>query len=140
MIAKDTAQIKNIISKRTKNITENVVKLLNRGALLVEGTAKESIQRGAKTGRTYRRGGITHQASAAGEAPASDTGFLVSNITHNLATKGQTMTAKVLSNAKYSKFLEYGTRKMEERPFLQPALEQNKKKIKDFFKKGGLIK
>jgi len=140
MIAYNTAQMKNILSKRRRNILQKSLKLLNRGALMVEGTAKESIQRGPKTGRTYTRGGVTHTASASGEPPATDTGFLVSNITHNFAELGDKMTAQVLSNAKYSKFLEFGTRKMDERPFLQPALERNKRKIRALFKMGNLTK
>jgi HK97 gp10 family phage protein len=36
---------------------------------------------------------------------------------------------EVQSNAEYSKFLEYGTSKMEARPFLFPAYEMSREKI-----------
>ena len=38
---------------------------------------------------------------------------------------------EVQSNAAYSKFLEYGTSKMEARPFLFPAYEMSRQKIVD---------
>ena len=38
------------------------------------------ILTGPRTGRIYRRGGVVHQASAPGEAPASDTGELRQSI------------------------------------------------------------
>tara|TARA_B100001939_G_C16934769_1_gene615537 strand:- start:578 stop:1003 length:426 start_codon:yes stop_codon:yes gene_type:complete len=140
MIAKNVAQLRKNLHKRMDFVQNNVLKVLNSSALLVEGSAKESIQRGIKSGKTYRRGGVVHQASAEGEAPATDTGFLVSNITHQFAKKGKTMASKVLSKANYSKFLEFGTRNMGARPFLQPALEKNRAAIKQKFIKENLLK
>ena len=46
----------------------------------------------------------------------------------DIAAKG--LTANVESRADYSAFLEFGTSKMGARPFLQPALEENRAKIK----------
>ena len=140
MIAKNVAQLRKNLHKRMDFVQNNVLKVLNSSALLVEGSAKESIQRGIKSGKTYRRGGVVHQASAEGEAPATDTGFLVSNITHQFAKKGKTMASKVLSKANYSEFLEFGTRNMGARPFLQPALEKNRAAIKQKFIKENLLK
>ena len=140
MIAKNVAQLRKNLHKRMDFVQNNVLKVLNSSALLVEGSAKESIQRGIKSGKTYRRGGVVHQASAEGEAPATDTGFLVSNITHQFAKIGKTMASKVLSKANYSEFLEFGTRNMGARPFLQPALEKNRAAIKQKFIKENLLK
>ena len=140
MIAKNVAQLRKNLHKRMDFVQNNVLKVLNSSALLVEGSAKESIQRGIKSGKTYRRGGVVHQASAEGEAPATDTGFLVSNITHQFAKKGKTMASKVLSKANYSEFLEFRTRNMGARPFLQPALEKNRAAIKQKFIKENLLK
>ena len=140
MIAKNVAQLRKNLHKRMDFVQNNVLKVLNSSALLVEGSAKESIQRGIKSGKTYRSGGVVHQASAEGEAPATDTGFLVSNITHQFAKKGKTMASKVLSKANYSEFLEFGTRNMGARPFLQPALEKNRAAIKQKFIKENLLK
>ncbi len=104
--------------------------LVGRAANLVRNTAVQSINQGAKSGITYtlynpRR---THRSSAAGEPPATDTGFLVNNIALKIDMDG--LGANVESRANYSTFLEFGTSKMAARPFMQPALEENKPKIR----------
>ena len=76
-----------------------------------------------------------HIASAAGEAPASDTGFLVSQITQEVSNK----VGKVISSAPYSAALEFGTTTMAARPFLQPALKKSQNKIKKIFIREGLL-
>lgn len=93
---------------------------LNAGALLVENHAKRSILTGAKTGKTYKRGTVSHRASAPGQPPASDTGRLVSSF---LTEPGsEPLSYDVRANAMYAGFLENGTSKMAPRPFLRPAL------------------
>lgn len=142
MIFRNTDALKKQIAKRLTTEAENEIKVrLFSSANLVEAEAKQSIQRGVKSGRIYKRRSIVHQASAPGEPPASDTGFLVSNITKTAVEKsGTELSISVESKAPYSKFLEFGTRKMSARPFLQPALEKNRNKIKSKFAKGGFIK
>ena len=102
--------------------------LVGRAANLVRNTAVESINQGSKTGVVYTRGGKTSQRSAAGEPPATDTGFLVNNIVLDIDVDG--LGANVESRADYSAFLEFGTSKMAARPFMQPALEANRAKIR----------
>ena len=63
-----------------------------------------------------------HQASAPGQAPATDTGMLVSSI----KAESKSLTGRVYSELKYSFWLEYGTLYMRPRPFLNPALMGNK--------------
>ena len=131
-----------ILEKRLQtNLRQVVTRNLRRASLIVEGEAKQSIQRGTKTGKIYKRRSITHQASAPGQAPASDTGFLVSNITSTAPTNVmKNIEVNVISKAPYSKFLEFGTRNMEARPFLQPALEKNRRKIKQIFRATSYLK
>ena len=110
----------------------NIKELVGRAANLVRNTAVESISQGAKSGVTYtlynpRR---THRASAAGEPPATDTGFLVNNIIVSMDIADKGLSANVESRADYSQFLEFGTSKMSARPFMQPALEENKSRIR----------
>jgi HK97 gp10 family phage protein len=116
---------------------------INGGALAVEREAKTRVQRGKRSGRIYirnygrkftgewflRRKGIVHQASAPGEPPKSDTGYLASHITTVLDMDG--LGANVESQAEYSKHLEFGTSKMAARPFLFPSFERLKPKIKE---------
>ena len=98
-------------------------------------TAKQSIQSHGSSGRTYEKyqPRRTHTASAEGNPPNSDTGFLVSNIHSVMDVDG--LGGSVESRADYSGFLEFGTSKMKARPYLQPALEENKPKIRAKFRK-----
>lgn len=115
------------LEKVKEDLENNMQEILLGGGQLIRGEAIRSIQSGAKSGKTYKRYNPTrtHKASAPGEAPASDTGFLVSNI----RVKDQKDLVQVRSEASYSKFLEYGTSKMLARPFLFPAMEKSKPKI-----------
>ena len=98
------------------------------GAQLIRGQAIRSIQTGPKSGRIYEKYNPrrTHRASAPGQAPASDTGNLVSQIMVNQKSPDEIL---VESNATYSSFLEFGTSKMLARPFLFPATERSRPKI-----------
>jgi HK97 gp10 family phage protein len=98
------------------------------GGQLIRAEAIKSIQTGAKSGVMYQMYNPRreHRASAPGQAPASDTGNLVSKIT---VKEKSLNVVHVESNADYSAFLEYGTSKMEARPFMFPAFEKSKKPI-----------
>jgi HK97 gp10 family phage protein len=98
-----------------------VGKTLARRAIVVEGTAKRSMSSGG--GRSYRRGGVTHVASAPGTAPAVDTGRLRASITHELGRDSRGLYARIGTNVRYAVYLELGTRRMRPRPFLRPALQ-----------------
>jgi HK97 gp10 family phage protein len=91
---------------------------VERARLAVETTAKKLIQRGPKTGIMYGK----HRASAPGEPPATDTGTLVNSI----ESKRDGLVAVVWTEKKYGKYLEFGTRNIAPRPWLTPAVEQNR--------------
>ena len=136
--------LKRFLDKLEKRIVTNPEKhlkgLVARSTLIVEGHAKQSIASGSPSGRTYTRGGISHTASAAGQPPATDTGFLVSNITSRVKTEGNEVIGQIIASAPYAKPLEFGTTNMSARPFMQPALNKNRAKINRIFKKGGYLK
>ena len=126
-----------------QNPSKNAKKAVGRGVMLVKGTAQESITAGGKSGIEYQKYNPRriHRASKEGEAPASDTGFLVDNISMNVKTETDgSVVGQIISSAPYSKFLEFGTVEIQPRPFMQPALEKNKKKIINIFKQEGVIK
>lgn len=100
---------------------------LQRGVEAVRDEAVSLILSGPKTGRIYRRGGVSHQASAPGEPPASDTGQLVNSIITSVDT-GK-LTGSVGFGTEYAKFLNYGTRNIAPRPFAIPALVNKKEEI-----------
>jgi HK97 gp10 family phage protein len=113
-------------------VTDEVNKALYASALHVEGVAKKSILNGEKSGRVYKRRTVTHQASAPGEAPASDTGRLVNSFSSYLDSSA--LTSFVIAGrgtVKYATMLEFGTSRIAPRPFMTPALEQSKDFIND---------
>tara|TARA_R100000734_G_C3319102_1_gene114293 strand:- start:7923 stop:8351 length:429 start_codon:yes stop_codon:yes gene_type:complete len=109
--------------------------IIGRSGNLVRNTAVQSIQQHQSSGITYTKynPNRTHTASTEGNPPNSDTGFLVNNI--HVVIDGNGLGASVESRADYSAHLEFGTSKMGARPFLQPALEENKQKIRNLFNK-----
>jgi len=76
-----------------------------------------------KSGRIYRRRGTEHRASAPGEPFASDTGKTVGSIrtVYDPANLRGTITAD-----ENGLRLEVGTRNMEPRPWLRPAIVNKK--------------
>jgi hypothetical protein len=85
------------------------------GTSIINGVKKQ--MRSPKSGRTYKRGrrGRDHVASAPGEAPAVDTGRLISDASFYKKMVGPTELIGG-SNVIYSKYLEYGTRNIKPRP------------------------
>lgn len=88
-------------------------------------------------GRVYKRGNVSHQASAPGDAPASDTGNLRQSITAEIRDGG--LSARVGpalgDDPNYAVFLEYGTRKMAARPFLRPTAARVKEQLGETMRK-----
>jgi hypothetical protein len=80
-----------------------------------------------KTGRIYRRRGVEHQASAPGEAPASDTGRLVNS--RRLEYSQAELRGSMIVSAAHILPLEHGTRKMEPRPSVRRALAESHNEI-----------
>ena len=101
-------------------------------ALIIAGEvvateARRSVQNSPRGGVTYQKykPRREHTASAAGEAPATDLGFLARSITTE--PDPQNMRMYVLcahAIAPYAKALEYGdmSRNLQPRPFMRPAL------------------
>lgn len=90
----------------------------------IEQRAVDKILKGSKTGRIYRRRGVAHQASAPGQPPASDTGRLVNS--RRVDVFEEQLRARLTFSTAYAAPLEFGTVKMEPRPFLRNSLEESK--------------
>ena len=89
-------------------------------ALDIQARAQMAIMQPPKSGRIYKRGNVLHQASAPGEAPAVDTGFLVTSAYTKRVASADYETG---FTAEYAKALEFGRPKMAPRPYLRPAVE-----------------
>jgi len=110
-----------------KEIPDPVTRELVIGANDIRNTIIDSMQRGKKTGKKYRRGKKEHQASAPGEAPAVDYGELLRSIMFDV----REMEVEVgnEAGAPYGKFLETGTEDIEPRPWLEPSVAKYKEEI-----------
>lgn len=106
---------------------DQVERIISVGANEVRNTAVRNINAHGSSGRTYG----THTASAPFNYPNSDTGYLANNIYVDI--DNDNLGASVESRAEYSDYLEFGTSKMQPRPFMQPSLEENRRKIIQMF-------
>jgi hypothetical protein len=128
-----------------QEVIRAVESTMKGAAQLIANDAKVRVARGPKTGRLYTTRFLTnrttgrvfptedrvpHQASAPGEAPATDTGKLVSSIVSD--AKG--LTGFVQARSAYAVHLEYGTRRMAARPFMVPAFEANSRRCGDLIR------
>ena len=110
------------------NLGKSVVQALN----LIETTAKRGMtDTETDPDKAYpRQGGRkTHYASQDFSYPAVDTGRLRQSITHDVEQDGSTVTGRVGTNVVYGTYLEFGTSKMNPRPWLKPSLAINREKI-----------
>jgi HK97 gp10 family phage protein len=80
------------------------------------------MQQTPKGGRTYQRGSKSHTASTPGSPPAIDYGNLINSV----QSKRDGKDAVVFTNAESAPPLEFGTAKMQARPFMRPAAENFK--------------
>lgn len=95
----------------------------------VKSVMVRSITSQPKSGRIYKRGSVSHRASAPGEAPANDTGRLAGsiNVFPNLEKLEIELGIKP-PFVEYAAYLEFGTSRMDARPFVAPAGKQTREK------------
>jgi hypothetical protein len=99
----------------TSEITKVASKVVREAAFLIKQKMLFSFSQ-PKSGRTYRRGNRVHIASAPGEAPAVDTGFLSNSIQTEFP---DATTGIVTVGAEYGEILET----IRNRPFVRPSIE-----------------
>ena len=80
-----------------------------------------------------------HYPSLPNNPPAVDTGTLRRSITFDVGTDESKVTGRVGStilDPPYGAYLEFGTSRMIQRPWLRPALERNWEVIKEHIREG----
>lgn len=111
---------------------EQIARAVERAALVAESEMKRSMT-GPKSGREYNRGRTRnrrpHRASAPGEPPAVDSGTLLNSI--STLPGGTEFEAVVTVGAEYGAYLEFGTRRMDPRPYVRPALEKARRALEN---------
>ena len=115
---------------------QGAIKAVQDSVFLIHQTAVESIHDNS-TGtpqRRYTNGrGRWVLASKPGTPPNTDTGRLVQSIKFDFQNQG--LTGRVGTNLKYGVHLEFGTKHMDARPWLAPAIKATSKQVGQIFKK-----
>ena len=140
---KNFSSLENKLKNLPKHLLVPIQQSVMDGALKIQKTAIDSINRGSRSGALYTRSGKVGRRSAAGEYPKSDTGNLVRSIYLSAITGSNRLAYEVGANlrkAKYAMSLEFGSSQMESRPWLFPSFRRNVnliiKDIKKNVKKG----
>ncbi len=96
--------------------------VIRRGALRIANRIVRTLQGGSRSGIVYSVRGGEHQASAAGEPPKSQSGFLAGHVkAEAVRLSGGVLTSRVVISASYADDLEKGTVFMGPRPFVEPS-------------------
>lgn len=111
-IATAVEDLKKDIKEKAEDMKKSVRAILLRGALQIERDAKIALY----------------------QWPAIKTGTLARSITHEEKFAMNEQFFFIGTKVKYSKFVEFGTKKMRPRPYLLPAYEKNRKQIIDEIK------
>lgn len=85
------------------------------------------------TGRVYRRGGVSHRASAPGQTPAPDTSTLRKSVRVELVRVATGLIGKVIVSAAHALPLEIGTERMAARPFLSRVVSEHAARLRATF-------
>jgi len=113
------AHQKRLQALQSPMVVKEIEKGLFAGGQVIEAYAKRLITEGSVSGKG-------HVASKPGAPPNYDTGVLTSNIE---TTKAGVLTVHVSSKAPYAGYLEFGTSRMAERPYMLPARNAKEKEV-----------
>lgn len=97
---------------------------------LVQGpVARDLVRRAIKVEAAAKRNATNISPSEPGEGPGVISGRLRGSITWRLSQDAESPYVDVGTAVFYAPFLENGTRYMEPRPFLRPALESAREDV-----------
>lgn len=122
-----TEALNRALRKLDEDARKEVKKAVDATGLSLRSTVVKKYQRGPATGEIYEKYNPrrTHQASAPGEAPATDTGRLANSVT--IDDVGP-LTIEVGTDVEYGPFLEFGTRTIAPRPNWVPSVQEEEPK------------
>jgi hypothetical protein len=115
------AQLMAALRKMGAEAQAEARKAVEATAIEVRGDIVKGYQRGPASGAVYEKYSPrrTHQASASGEAPATDTGRLASGTQYRMTGP---LIAEVDNAVAYGPFLEFGTQRIAPRPLWRPTV------------------
>ena len=135
-----TKAVKDAMTVAAITVESKAKKIMGTGASMFDPRGNTKIRRGKRA---------FHRPSAPGFPPAVDTGVLRASISHKVTVKNNNVMGFVGSDidkiarspkteagtdVEYGFYLEVGTKNMEKRPWLRPALRQSEKTIKRVLK------
>lgn len=120
--------LRDALSSMSTEVHAEAGKAVLGSAVELRADVVKAIHSGPASGRVYKKSNPsrTHQASAPGQAPQTDTGRLDNSIFFD---KVGDLSAVVGSSVTYALYLEYGNSRMAARPFFRPAVERMKPKF-----------
>lgn len=116
------ARLRKLAGERT---VREVGKALFAAGEMIQVEAQISITSGAVSGKR-------HQPSKPGDPPNQDTGALANNIE---TVQVAPLVVEVSSNAPYAAPLEFGTSRMEARPYMAPARDAKRQEVTQLIRK-----
>jgi len=128
-----TAKVKWHLDEKAliEAVQKAIIEPLEKCALLVEGSAKESMKQGGRSAGP--RGGKKQTPSTPGNPPNVQSGNMRGSIRIQ-KTERKTFIVGPTRMALYAKAHEYGGRHHPKRPFMRPALLRMIRKFPDQFK------
>jgi HK97 gp10 family phage protein len=119
-----------------ERLTSRSREVLQVRAFALRDTINSVLER-SKVGRGVRyvrSDGRVHPASAPGDPPARETGRLINSIQSN-RVNGELWevgpaAASFTGRPEYPVFLEFGTRRMQPRPFMRPGVAEFKTRVR----------
>lgn len=117
---------------RSKVSTEGIDKMLQEDPIKVQAATKEAAQAVLDDVRDHWSGA---SPSAPGAPPAVVTGRLDQSGRVRFVKGGLLAEYRVVFEVVYAKFLENGTRRMAARPFMEPATQRARRKLKQYYLK-----
>lgn len=128
--------IKAEVNKTIREIKREVKSRAVRGSRVLKNT-EIHILSGQRSGRVYKKSGkkTSYTASAPGEPPAVRSGKLRRSFRAVSKASAGSATAKVAieTDTHYAGYLEYGTRKMAARPYVDKIMEEAEPEITKIF-------
>jgi hypothetical protein len=107
-------------------------KEIAKSLLGIHGDTIRKLNQGTRSGKVYKRGKSgSHQASAAGEFPKSDTGQLAASLFFEMEKEGSKVSGKFGTKAAHGKHLEYKPAAHGGRPWLKPQFDIYAKKLQE---------
>ena len=115
---------------------ESLMQKLQTRRAKVKSATKRGITKACIIVESYAKENMSPESpSIPGEPPAVVSGLLRASISHHVEDEEQEVAGYVGTRAvKYARPLEFGTSRMAARPFMFPALENNRGKVVEAIK------